>query len=253
MDTTPASPSPAPESSPALSLGARALAIFARPTQAWGGLERRGQWWFPLLITVVVTVIGSVATYQRAAVPTNLAMMEQRVEAGSLDAAHYEAMEQWVSSPLAMWIQGVSVLIGLPLVTLAFALIPWIGVGFMMGQRFRFRDAFVVTAWTGLVALPNQILTFVLAWVSESMMNIHTGFGVLLPSEETPSRLMTGLGAFLDQGIGPFSIWYVAVMALGAAALSGAPRRRVLMTIGGLWLVVTALLAVMAGFFGRGA
>ena len=57
------------------------------------------------------------------------------------------------------------------------------------------------------------------------MKGVHVGFGLLLPDADTPSRLSVGLGVVLD-ALGPLSIWYVVVMVLGAAALSGAPRRR---------------------------
>jgi hypothetical protein len=111
----------------------------------------------------------------------------------------------------------------------------------------------VVSAWGGLVGIPAQILTSVLAWVNEGMTNVHTGFGVLLPAEDPPSKLMVGLGTFLDQGIGPLALWSVVVVALGAAALSGGNRRSVVMAMGGIWLVVIAVISVLAAVFGPGA
>jgi hypothetical protein len=228
------------------------VAIFARPTQAWSGLEHRGQWWFPLLLTVLVALVGSGLTYRRAVVPMVIAQMESKVESGELPAEMLDRVEQQVASPLAMGMQLGSIVLVLPLVTLVFALVPWIAAGFMLGRRFRFRDAFVVTCWAGLVTLPNQILTYVLAWTNETMSNLHTGFGVLLPLEDPPTKLMLGLGNFLDHGVGPFSIWYVVVMALGAAALTGAPRKSVLVPLGGLWLVAVALFSVVAAIFGPG-
>jgi hypothetical protein len=138
-------------------------------------------------------------------------------------------------------------------VTLLIALLPWLAAGFILGSRFRYRDAFVVTSWAGLVSLPAQVLTFVLAWINQTMGNLHIGFGALLPVEDPPSKLMTGLGVFLDHGVGPFSVWYVAILAVGAAALSGAPVRRVVFTLGGLWLIVLAVFSAVAGLFAPGA
>jgi len=130
--------------------------------------------------------------------------------------------------------------------------LPWLAAGFMLGRRFRYRDAFVVTAWSGLVSIPAQILTSALAWTNESMTNLHIGFGVLLPAVDPPSKLMVGLGMFLNQGIGPFALWWVAVLALGTAALSGAPRRSVILVLGGIWLVVIAIISVLAAVFAPG-
>jgi hypothetical protein len=249
--TQPQTPPPEPEAT--LSLGSRFVAVFARPAQAWTGLGRKGQWWFPLIIAILVPVIGTGLTYQRALVPTMLAQIDRQVESGQIPPDALDRIERQMSGPVALAANLGSIAIVVPLMTLAIALLPWLAAGFMLGRRFSFRDAFVVTAWAGLVQIPAQILTSVLAWTSETMTNLHTGFGVLLPIEDPPSKLMVGLGAFLDHGIGPFAVWYVAVLVLGAAALSGAPRRSVMLVLGGLWLAAVAIISVVAAMFAPGA
>jgi hypothetical protein len=229
------------------------VAVFARPAQAWTGLERKGQWWFPLTLSILVSVVGTGLTYQRALVPTMLAQFDRQVESGQLPPESLERIERQVSSPVAMALNLGSVAVVLPLMTMALALLPWVAAGFLLGRRFRYRDAFVVTAWAGLVSIPVQVLTSALAWSNETMNNLHTGFGVLLPVEDPPSKLMVGLGTFLDHGIGPFALWYIVVIALGAAALSGGPRRPVILTLGGVWLVVLAVVSVLAALFAPGA
>jgi hypothetical protein len=227
-----------------MSILSRSVAVFARPAQAWAGLERRGQWWFPLLLSAVVSIVGTGLTYQRAIVPTQLAEFDRQVEAGQIPPDAVDGIERGMSSPLTVTVT---------LVSMALALLPWLAAAFMLGRRFRYRDAFVVTSWAGLVSLPAQVLTSVLAWTNESMTNLHTGFGVLLPVEDPPSKLMVGLGTFLDQGIGPFALWYLAVLAVGTATLSGAPRRSVMLVMGGLWLLVIGIISVVAAVVAPGA
>ncbi len=249
--TQPQTPAVAPP--PGLSLGSRLVALFARPTQAWAGLEKRGQWWFPLLITIVVVMAGMALTYERAVVPMTLERLQRQVDSGQVPASAMARFEEQMRSPVALGMNVGSTIVIVPLMALATALLPWLAVGFMLGHRFRYRDAFVVTAWAGIIGLPAQILTYVLAWMNGTMTNLHIGFGVLLPAEESPSKLITGLGSFLDHGIGPLSLWYVAVMALGAAALSGAPRRRAVLVLGGLWIVIVAIVSAVYGLFAPGA
>jgi hypothetical protein len=250
METTTQTPA---ESGPSMTIWQRTVAVFARPAQAWTGLERRGQWWFPLLLGVLVSVAGTALTYQRAIVPTQLAQIDRQVEAGQIPPEALDRIERQVSGPLPLVISLVSIAIFLPVMNLLFAILPWVAAGFMLGRKFRYRDAFVVTAWGGLVSIPAQILTTVLAWTNETMMNLHIGFGVLLPVEDPPSKLMVGLGTFLDHGIGPFAVWSFVVLALGAAAISGAPRRSVILVLGGLWLAVMAIVSVVAGVMAPGA
>lgn len=238
---------------PSMSVWSRAVAVFARPAQAWTGLEHRAQWWFPVLVSVLVSIGGTLLVYQRAIVPGQLAQFERQVEAGQLPAEAMARVEEQVASPLSMGVTAGAIVVAVPLMTCVFALLPWIGAGFLLGRRFRYREAFAVTAWAGLVAIPGQLLTYALAWINESMSGVHTGFGVLLPVEDPPSKLMVGLGTFLDQGIGPLALWYVLVLALGAAALTGGDRRRVILTVGTVWLVVLAIVSVVAGLFAPGA
>ena len=143
------------EPGPVVSIWSRSVAVFARPGQAWAGLERKGQWWFPLLVCAVVSVIGTGLTYQRAIVPTQLAQFDRQVEAGKIPPEAVDQVERQVSSPVTMAITLVSVVVAVPLMTLAFALMPWLAAGFMLGRPFRYRDAFVVTAWAGVVSIPS--------------------------------------------------------------------------------------------------
>jgi hypothetical protein len=253
METTTQPPVTAAQPEPVMSLWGRSMAVFSRPAQAWTGLERKGQWWFPLVLCVLVSVISTGLTYQRAMVPTQLAQLDRQVEEGKIPPEALDRIERQVSSPATMAITLASIVVALPLMNLVFAVMPWLAAGFMLGRRFRYRDAFAVTAWAGLVSIPAQVLTSVLAWTNETMTNLHIGFGVLLPVEDPPSKLIVGLGTFLDQGIGPFAIWSLAVLALGTAALSGAPRRSVILVLGGIWLVVIAIISVLAAVFAPGA
>ena len=50
----------------------------------------------------------------------------------------------------------------------------------------------------------------------------------------------------------PLAIWYVAVVVLGASTLSGAPRKSVAWVLGGLYVVILALIAAMAAMGARG-
>ena len=241
------------EPGPAMSIWSRSVAVFTRPAHAWTGLERRGQWWFPLVVSMVVTLAGAGLVYNRAVVPTIEAQFERQVESEQITQAMADQLTERMSGPFGVGMNLGSVIVMVPLITLATALVPWLAAGFMLGRRFRYRDAFVVTAWAGLVTIPAQILTSALAWTNETMTNLHVGFGVLLPVEDPPSKLMLGLGTFLDHGIGPFTLWYLAVLALGAAALSGGPRRPVILALGSVWLVVMAIISVLAAVLAPGA
>jgi len=237
-------------SSPPLSPLARVVAIFTRPAQAWGGLQRV-QWWIPLLITLVITATGNFFLHDRALMPMLVDQWEQEVADGNMPAEQMERAQAFMEGTTGKIMVLVQQAVLLPVFTLFAALLIWFGVGFVLGSKISYRLALEVAAWAGLISLPGYFITFALAWFKETMKGIHTGFGLLLPDTETPGKLMTGVGAFLD-GIGPLALWYVAVVVLGAAALSGAPRKSVMWVLGGLYLVIMVLIACMAAMGARG-
>lgn len=254
MESTPQSTTAPPASeSPArpMSPWERTIAIFLRPTQAWSGLERKSQWWFPVLITIVVVMACTILVFDRAIVPMQLEQMQAAVDQRGGSAEEVERVESFLRSPAGLAIGVVPIVIFLPIATLIAGLLIWFGVGFVLGTRMRFGLAVAVAAWSSLITLPAQVLMSLLAWFQETM-KVHVGFGALVPMDDPPSKLQTFLGAFLD-AVGPLSIWYLAVMVIGASALSRAPRRSVAWVLGGIYVAVSIFLAAMGAMFAPGS
>src|SRR5262249_6303680 len=88
-------------------------------------------------------------------------------------------------------------------------------------------------------------------WFRRSFEGLHLGLGVLLPEPDTPNKLHKGLTVFLD-AISPFAAWYLAVVILGTAALSGAPRRNVAWVLVTLYLAFVVFSAAIAALFSPG-
>lgn len=240
-------PAPAPPS-----LIGRAIAIFTRPTRAWDGLRERSQWWFPMLILVLVSAVSTWFLHERAIAPMVLNQMEQQVADGQMPREQFERMEAFFNSNTGRLVSVAQQMIIIPVIVLLTALVVWFGIGFVLGAPFRFRLALEATAWASLITIPTQLLVFGLAWSRETMRGVHVGFGLLLPEPDTPSKVLTGLGFFLDS-IGPLSIWYVIVLVIGASALSGAPRRSVAWVVGGLYLGFVLLFSALGAVFAPAA
>ena len=242
---------PAPAAEPGMSVLARTVAVFARPASAWSGLKERAQWWFPVVVMVIVGALGTALLQERAVVPMMTDTWDEHVQSGRMTAQQAERMEDWLASPAGYAFSlGQQVLV-VPVFILIVALIIWFGVGFVLGTGLKYRPALEVAAWGSLINLPAQILTYVQAWLLQTFKGVHVGFGVLLPSE-SHEKLIVGLRILLD-AIGPFSVWYIAVIVLGASALSGAPRKSVAWTLGTLYLVIMLCVAVLSALFAPGS
>ena len=234
-----------------LSVWQRTVAIFAKPAAAWSGLADRAQWWFPVAVTTVLGAALAAALHDRALMPMITERWEAMVDSGQLSAEQLERMKAGMSGPTGVIMSAGQQVLVWPAILALMALLVWFGVGFILGTRFRFRHAFEVVAWSALVMMPSQILTAAIAWPKQTLSGIHLGFGILLPEPDTPTKLHFGLASFLD-ALGPLSVWSLVVAILGAAALSGAPRRSVAWILGGFYLALTILMAVMAAMFAPG-
>ena len=254
MSTTEASvqiPIPTVDSGPGL--WARAVSIFVRPHQAWRGLDARVQWWFPLLLSAVVSVGTLLITYDRVMLPTITEPMQKQVSDGQMSDAQAEKMESFFRSPAGRAINAGTQLVGVTVSTLTVALFVWLGGAFILGRPFGYRLALEVAAWSGLVTLPGVVLANLIAFLrGVSLRAVHLGFGALLPETDTPSKLMTGLGVFMD-ALGPLGIWFLIVVTLGVATLCGTPRRTTAWVMIGLYLALALLGAGLAGLFAPGS
>ena len=235
-----------------LSVLDRAVAVFARPTQAWVGISERSQVWFPILISTLLSMAFVVVLYQRAFVPAYHSQYGAMVEAGRMSAEQAEHAEEVMSGPLGILFVLVPATVFPPIMLLLIALVMWFGVGFVLGGKFSYGQALAVTAWSSLVHIPATILTAVLAWTRESIQGIHIGLGVLVSESDPPTKLQGALAGALD-AFGPFYVWSLVVAILGASILSGAPRRSVTWVLSGLYVALVVFFAALAAVFGPSA
>jgi hypothetical protein len=252
MSDVPAAGELAPAAStPSLSLLQRAVAVFVRPAQAWGGLETRTQWWFPLLVTLLVNVVGTILLYDRAMMPMILESFDTQIANGQMSAEQADRAQEFMRSGLGHVLSMGPQVLAWVLITFATALVVWFAVGFLLGGKLGYRLSLEVAAWSGLITVPASLISFGLAWFKESFKGVHVGFGALLPDQDQPTKLMIGAKVLLD-AIGPLALWYLAVGIIGAAALSGVARRRVAWAVGSLYLVLWAFVAGLAALFAPG-
>jgi hypothetical protein len=230
----------APVASPPSLLG-RTLRVFVRPFQAWEGLEHRAQWWFPVLLTLVVSVALTAGMYDRVIAPTAIEQLRPRIESGQISEAQAES---YVSSPVSRAINLCFVGVAAFLLPLVVALGLWFAVGFVLGSRFGYRLALEVASWSMLVSLPATFVKFGLAaWQEVSLNSVHTGLGALIPLSDPPGKLQQALAVLLDVA-GPFSAWLLVVQVAGCSALSGASRKNVAWVLAGLFVAVAFVTAV---------
>lgn len=244
---------PMPADEPPPGLWRRTALVFARPAQAWTGLEHHAQWWFPMLLIAVLSSLTMLAVYERVYLPMMTEGIERQAADGQMTPQQLERTEAFFAGTAGKAINVGFQFLGVMVVTFFTGLLFWLGGGFVLGRPFGYRLGLEVAAWSGLITLPGFLLHNLLAYLQGvTVREVHLGFGILVPDPDTPSRIVTGLKLFLD-GLGPLAIWYVLVGILGLSALSGAARRACGWVMGGLYLALQLLVAAIAAMTTRGA
>ncbi len=225
--------------------------VFTDPANAWSGLGAKPQFLLPLLVTMLFSLASTAILYPRAIVPMQLEQMEMQVLNGQMPPESFDRAVEMIDSPMMMGVTLVMVVLGTLLFYLVAAGTIGFGVGFVLGCKLRFRSAFEVVVWAGLVTLPGAVIHSVMGWFQQTM-DVRLSPAVLLPAMSEASKLEAGLISFF-QWMNPFSLWFLAVTIIGASVLSGAPRKNVTWVLAGLYVAFAIVLSAVAMMFAPGA
>lgn len=244
---------PATPESPEVTLSPlqRAVRIFTDPVHAWSGLSARAQFLVPLLLVMGVGLASTAILYHRAIVPMQLEQMERQVLDGQMPAESFDRAAGMIDSPMMLGVTLVFVVLGTLLFYVVAAAAVSFGVSFVLGGKLRFRLGLEAATWAGLVTLPGSLIFTVMAWLQETM-DVRLSPAVMLPAMSEATKFQAGLISFF-QWLNPFSLWFLAVMVIGASVLSGAPRKNVAWVLVGLYLAFAVVLSAVAMMLSPGA
>jgi len=171
--------------------------------------------------------------------------MEKRVDAGKMTRQQADQaleMSEKFTGPIVMKIFGsVGAVIANFAMLFFGGLIVWLLGKWVFKARFTYLKAVEVVALAGMINVLGGIVATLLA-VAMGNMAMTPG-PVLLVHEFNPANK---LHVFLSQ-LNLFMLWYVAVMALGLARLSGASFAKAASWLYGIWAVFVAV-AVLPGW-----
>ena len=116
-----------------------------------------------------------------------------------------------------------------------------LGAARVAGADVGYSGVLTVSAYSSLVqALKGIIVTPLM--LSKNSMIVHTGLGLLLPAE----MMNSFAGRFLA-GIEIFTLWQVAIVAIGIAVLGNVGTRKALVPVLVLWLIWLLIAAGLGG------
>lgn len=242
----------------ATSLWSKLFNIFASPGEVFdeirGRTPRLAHWLVPALLSCLVGIVFSVTVFSQ---PDLLATMSQQQEAQlqkAVDAGKMtqDQMNQQLAAvrrfmtPTLMMAFGIGGSLVGTFVYLAFiSLLVWVLADKILKGGVSFMKAFELA---GLASMINVLGGLVTLWIVLIKGNVAAGpnAALFLASFDQTNVVHHFIGA-----LNIFTLWYMAILALGVARTTGRSWLAAGSWVFGFWLVARAALAFVSAMFAK--
>ena len=220
-----------------------AFRVFDEPTAVFKELAQRPRALVPILCLIVTAAFTALAMPSRVMEEQARASLEPLQESGRLTAEQVQERLDNASGTTARLTVLAAGVIGGPLVLAVAAWALMLIFGATTPDTLRFKDEFAIVSHAYMISIAGGLLTVVLLAFA-GLDEVRLSLGFLFDENSQPF-----LYRFTNQ-VNVFGAWNVYVLALGnqirtrAKGIGGA-----LAIVGGLWLAMKVVGALMAGFF----
>ena len=247
---TPSSPSPIPQTAPALSESQRLANTFIAPSKTFADLLRKPSWWAPWLVMAVLWIAFAYVVDNKVGseqiVETALKMAPKQAE--QLDRLDPAARQQQLS--LAAKINR-GVLYAIPVL---FVLIPGLivavvlmaTINFATGSAINFRTALAVVFYGWLPPSVVKILIVIASLLSPGFA--PEGFFVENPATTNLASFMSfppsSVALYkLAAGVDVLAIWTIILLGIGFATVGKKKRSTATLIVAGWYVLIVVLSA----------
>jgi Yip1 domain len=251
MDTEPALISPESEQTAPISLWERLANVLADPVEAFRGIHqqpvRNLHWILPLILTCLCGILFSAVALSNASVVQEMKdqqskVMAERVAAGKMTAQQAEQAEEVMEKvqPFMIAIAAVSAVAMGVFAFSAEALFLWLVVTKAFKVEMSFSKALEIIGLAEVITILGLIVKLLLViWMGT--MSASASLAILLKNPDTRSIPFVALSR-----IDLFVWWWVLVVALALAQVTGGGFRKALPWMVGFWLSISLVFIGLA-------
>ena len=220
------------------------IGILASPNRSFEIIRRRTPWLGALLLiaagTMLLTNLTAPLGIQAIRGQLTEQMPQEQVDAMMAQLEQAAAATRWITLATGPVIGAAGILLQ--------SVFVWLLVVALKGQA-RFGQSFSLMLHLGVIAHLKGWVNFLVLRLRgldaiRSQQDLQTPMGLDLLATDNPA-----LNAVLAS-VNPFTIWMLALLSLGTAAIFQIPRTRGLLLAGIYWAASTALVASIAGVAG---
>lgn len=210
--------------------------IYFSPTNYFNKLKEKPQWLIPLIIIIVVAILMTIITLITFGPEKRIAQLKEQ----NLPPEQIERAEQFMKGPIANIISLVTVIIIIPAMLLIIALIFNFLIP-LMGSTGKYLMTFSIIVGAALVRIPAMIVRQILIFIKGTPF-VHTSFALFVPMISKNTfifRLLSKLDFF--------TIWEVALIALGLQTVYAIKDKKSYYLVFGLWLLYIIVTSIFSG------
>jgi uncharacterized membrane protein AbrB (regulator of aidB expression) len=215
------------------------LGTYYQPDKVFEGMKDKPRWLVPLIVSVLFTLAVTAIILPTIVIPEQAARLADNPD---IPAEQLENIQAKMSGPLPLVAGLVSNLVLVPAGLMLIGLVFW-GIFSMLGHQASFKQMFTAAVYGSLIGIPGAMVKVPLMFI-QGTAKISTSLGLILPAE-----MEEGFWVRLLNHIDLFTIWTLAVMAIGFSVFAGASRTRSYWVVFGCWAVFILILSAVGGAF----
>jgi len=226
---------------PAQSFPERLMGIFISPVETLADVARKPDFILPIVLLAVVAVAGTeVFLHKIGMEPVLRYAYEHSSRTANMSPEQLQAMLER-AVPITIWTTRVGAIIWVPLVVLVGAVLGLVAVNSIFGGRITFKTAFSISSYAYAVNIIYSLTALTMTLfgdpdhcISNPQNPAPTSVGFFLNPNDVSKPLMS-----LASSLEIFTIWNIALLALGCSVASGRKAKTIplFFTFLGLWVV----------------
>lgn len=213
------------------------LGVYYQPAKVFEGMREKPRWLVPLVVSVLFTLAVTAIILPTIIMPEQAARLADNPD---IPAERLTEIQEKMTGPLPLVAGLVSNLALMPAGLLLVGLIFW-GIYSMLGHQASFKHMFTGAVLGSLVGIPGALVKVPLMFI-QGTAKVSTSLGLILPPEMEEGFLVR-----LLNHIDLFTIWMLAVMAIGFSVFTRASRAKSHWVVFGCWAVFILILSVVGG------
>ncbi len=207
----------------------RIIGVFCYPGQTFEQVDRRPDWWMPLLIVTAATLLFTYLTLP-ISLPEQMAKQEQKMAERGMN---YQQIEKAMAmgEKLGKFFGLIGAVVGPGIWALIASLFLWFVGSVLLGGKTTYRKIFSVYLYASLIGVLDMLIRLPLVLVKESA-EIQFNLTLFLPDEQSGT-----LAYMAAQSLGVFTIWHFVVLAIGFSVIYRFSIQKAGLAMSALWLL----------------